>query len=104
MSTAVTIIVAVLGGLNITQLVIFLVNRHDSKKNVEGKLTTLEKDVLRTQLLFLITMRSTEKQEIMTVAEHYFGKLHGDWYMTSVFNQWLAESGDAKPDWFDKEG
>ena len=93
MTTAVTIIVAILGGLNITQLIIFLVNRHDSKKNVEGKLVTLEKDVVRTQLLLMILMRPDAKQEILTVGEHYFGKLHGDWYMTSVFNQWLQDSG-----------
>lgn len=104
MSTAATIAVAVLGGLNITQLIIFLVNRHDNKKNVEGKLVVLEKDVLRTQLLFLITMRPAEKQEIMTVAEHYFGQLHGDWYMTSIFNSYIEENEIAKPEWFNSEG
>lgn len=104
MSTAATIIVAVLGGLNITQLIIFLVNRHDSKKNVEGKLTTLEKDVLRTQLLLLILMRPLETQEIMTIAQHYFGQLHGDWYMTGIFNRWIEENSMAKPEWFNAEG
>ena len=32
----------------------FMINRHDSKKNVKGKLIKLEKDGLRTQLLLLI--------------------------------------------------
>lgn len=104
MSTAATIIVAVLGGLNITQLIIFLVNRHDSKKNVEGKLTTLEEDVVRTQLLLLIIMLPMETQKIMTVAQRYFGQLKGDWYMTGIFNRWVEENSIAKPEWFNAEG
>lgn len=103
----------------------FLIKRHDDKKNkkdnlktaLEGLKTSLEdlktdidkkfrkseKDGLRTQLLVLITMRPTEQQEILTISEHYFKVLHGDWYMTSLFNRWLSESGVGKPDWFDNK-
>lgn len=104
MNTVITIVVAVLGALNLTQLIIFFINRYDSRKNVEGKLTTLEKDVLRTQLLLLILMRPESKAEIMTVAQQYFGVLHADWYMTDIFNHWLTEQGDSAPEWFDREG
>lgn len=102
-SGTVTLIIGVLGALDLATLVMFFVNRHDSKKNISGKLTTLEKDVLRTQLLFLITMKPQEKQEIMTVAEHYFGQLHGNWYMTSIFNRYIEENNIAKPEWFNSE-
>lgn len=100
----VTIIVAVLGALDLATLIIFFVNRHDNKKNIEGKLSTLEKDVLRTQLLMLILMRPDSKQEILTIGQHYFRDLHGDWYMTGVFNKWISETGTMEPEWFDKEG
>lgn len=98
------ILVAVLGVLDLATLIIFFVNRHDNKKNIEGKLTILEKDALRTQLLMLILMRPESKHEIMTIGEHYFADLKGNWYMTDIFNHWLTESGDAEPEWFDKEG
>ena len=101
----VTVIVAVLGALDLTTLIIFFINRHDSKKNIQGKLVTLEKDVLRTQLLMLILLKPDEKQEIVKVAQHYFGVLHGDWYMTGIFNNWIESTGLARPEWFnDKEG
>lgn len=103
MSAVITVVVAVLGALNLTQLIIFVVNRHDSKKNIEGKLVTLEKDVLRTQLLMLILMRPESKQEILTLGRHYFADLKGNWYMTDVFNHWLTEIGDSEPEWFNKE-
>lgn len=99
----VTIIVAALGALDIATLLIFFVNRHDSKKNIEGRLQTLEKDTLRTQLLMLILMKPDEKQEIVTVAQHYFGQLKGDWYMTGIFNRWIEGTGLAKPEWFDAD-
>lgn len=97
------ILIAVLSSTALSSLIQFFINRHDSKKNVKGKLITLEKDVLRTQLLLLILLRPAEQQEILTVGEHYFKELHGDWYMTSIFNKWLLESAIAEPEWFDSK-
>lgn len=97
------ILIAVLSSTALSSLIQFFINRHDSKKNVKGKLITLEKDVLRTQLLLLILLRPAEQQEILTVGEHYFKELHGDWYMTSIFNKWLLESEIAEPEWFDSK-
>ena len=98
---AATIIIAIVGSTAVSSLVQFFVNRHDAKKNVREKLTTLEKDVLRSQLLLLILLRPKEAQEILTVGQHYFEVLHGDWYMTSIFNKWLQEAKIAEPEWFD---
>ena len=95
------ILIAVLSSTALSSLIQLLINRHDSKKNVKGKLITLEKDVLRTQLLLLILLRPAEQQEILTVGEHYFRNLQGNWYMTSIFNKWLTESNIAEPEWFD---
>ena len=81
--------------------------RHDkkveTKLDIKGKLTVLEKDVLRSQLLLLILLKPAEQQEILTVGEHYFKDLHGNWYMTSIFNKWLIESDIAEPEWFENE-
>lgn len=95
-----SIIIAVLASNGMFALLQFLITRHDTKKNVKGKLTLLEKDVLRTQLLLLLLLKPEEQQEILTLGEHYFHILHGNWYMTSMFNKWLDEAGVGKPEWF----
>jgi hypothetical protein len=98
-----TIVLAVLASNALFAFVQFMITRHDTKKNIKGKLTLLEKDVLRTQLLLLILMKPEEQQEILTIAEHYFADLHGNWYMTSIFNKWLEQNVIAEPDWFDSK-
>lgn len=101
--TTTTIFLSVIGSNALFAFLQFLIGRHDTKKNIKGKLTVLEKDVLRTQLLLLILLKGEEKQEILTISEHYFKDLHGDWYMTSIFNKWLKEKTIAEPEWFDCE-
>lgn len=102
-----TIILAVLGSTALSSLIQFLIKRHDDKKNskenVKEKLNTLEKDTLRTQMLILILLKPEEKKEILTIGEHYFKILKGDWYMTSIFNKWLESTGTAEPEWFNKD-
>lgn len=96
-----TVVLAVLGSNALFAFLQFLITRQDTKKNVKSKLIILEKDVLRTQLLLLILMKPEEGKEILTIAEHYFKDLQGDWYMTSIFNKWLKATSTAEPDWFD---
>ena len=103
-----TIIIAILASNGLFALIQFLITRRDTQKNVKGKLLTLEKDVLRTQLLFLMTLMPNEKKEILTIAEHYFAPppkgLDGNWYMTSLFDKWITEHCDGvKPEWFKSE-
>ncbi|MBR3124521.1 MAG: hypothetical protein IKF42_03710 [Mogibacterium sp.] len=97
------IVLTVIGSNAIFAFLQFMITRHDTKKNVKGKLLLLEKDVLRTQLLLLILLKPEEKQEILTVGEHYFKVLKGNWYMTSIFNKWLTGAKEAKPEWFDSK-
>ena len=102
MSAAITIVIAVIGSTALSQLVTFFVNRHDDKKKIPEKLDILEKDGLRTQLLLLILLRPDEEHEILTIGEKYFGKLHGNWVATPIFNKWCEER-DLKPEWFNNE-
>ena len=98
-----TIILAVLGSTALSSLIQFLIKRWDDKHNVKDKLITLEKDVLRTQMLLLILLKPEEKQEILTIAEHYFKDLNGNWYISSIFNTWLEETNTPEPLWFEGE-
>lgn len=95
------IILAVIGSTAVATLVQFFVTRSDNKKNLTKRLDKLERDGLRTQLLLLILMRPEETKEILTLGEHYFKDLEGNWYMTSIFNKWVEDAGVAEPEWFE---
>jgi hypothetical protein len=95
-----TLVTAVINAIN---------NRKSKLKKIEGQLTAIdqklvksEKDTLRTQLLIMLSDYPDEVQEIMTIAQHYFGDLKGDWYATSLFNKWITDNKIAEPVWFDK--
>ena len=100
--TITTIVLAVLASNGFFALLQFLITRWDTKKSIKGKLDRLEKDGLRTQLLLMILMKPNEKKEILTLAQHYFVDLKGNWYMTDIFDKWLLEKGDSRPEWFKK--
>lgn len=99
-NTITTIVLAILASNGFFALVQFLITRWDTKKSIKGKLDHLEKDGLRTQLLLMIMLKGDEKKEILTLGQHYFDDLKGNWYMTDIFNKWLEEKGHSKPDWF----
>lgn len=74
-----------------------------SIESIDKKMVTAEKDSLRTQLLLLLSDYPEETSEIMTLAQHYFVDLKGDWYLTSMFNKWLVAHDIAKPEWFNSK-
>lgn len=100
MKNIVTIVGIIAGSTALATLIQFFVTRHDNRKSLSKRLDKLERDGLRTQLLLLILIRPQEKQEILTLSEHYFADLKGNWYMTSIFNRWIEDTGIAEPEWF----
>lgn len=100
-STIVAIIGAVLASNALFGFIQFIITRKDN--SLKKAMSRLERDVLRTQLLVMVVLKPKETQEILTLAEHYFKDLNGDWYMTSIFNKWLLESDIAQPEWFDNK-
>ena len=108
------VVISVLGSGAFATLVTALINAFSSRKtrlkviekqlkSIDEKLVKSEKDALRTQLLIMISDYPDEKQEIMTLAERYFGPpLNGDWYASSLFNSWIQKMGITEPVWFDK--
>lgn len=105
---ALDIISCILGGGSLVTLLIFLIQRHDTRNNELNRLSKqmdkLEKDIVRTQLLLLMeSYQPGQESEIMIVAEHYFTDLDGNWYMTTLFNKFVEENKIAEPDWLKKE-
>ena len=109
-----TILIAVISAMTsggVLGFIQFLIKRKDDKEqraedkqddDIKGSLKKLEKDGLRTQLLLLILMQPDEQTEILKIAECYFVKLKGNWYMTSVFSKWCKSRG-LRPEWFNFE-
>lgn len=98
-----TIFIAVISALTsggVLAFVQFLISRHDDRQGIKSTLIKLEKDGLRTQLLLMILLKPQEKKEILTLAQHYFIDLKGNWYMTDVFDKWCEEECGSRPEWF----
>ena len=109
----------------VISFIIFMINRHDSKKDevknlketledikeqsknekkeLNTKFVILEKDIVRTQLLLLMSdYDSEDEHELMQVAEHYFVNLKANWYMTTLFNRFLKKHKISDPEWLNK--
>ena len=60
---------------------------------INSKVTAIEMDTTRIQLLSLIRNDPDNVDSIMKLARHYFVDLSGDWYATAIFQEWCAEKG-----------
>ena len=94
------IVTAIVGSEALVRLIIFFVERKGGKRGLKNQLLKLEKDSCRTQMLVMLSDYPDEKNEIMTLAEHYFKDLQGNWYMTTIFNNWLKKNNIVSPAWF----
>lgn len=103
------ILVSILGAVaGLSTLIIFFVNRHDSKKFFTEdekneilvavrKIPTIELDTMRLQILNLIQHSPNNHDTILNLARQYFKKLHGNSYMIAIVCEWGKQEGiDAK--------
>lgn len=111
MSNLATIILAALGSTGLFAFVQFIITRHDDKEkkksvceckfeSLDKQFDKLERDLCRTQLLLMMKYFSDNVQEILILAEHYFVDLNCNWYMTSIFSDWLKKNKLSIPTWF----
>lgn len=103
-------ILGILTSSSIIAFAQFLITRRDNKKNknseiesrldkIEAALVKNEKDNVRTQMLLVMSDYPQEEKELMTLAEHYFCDLRGNWYMTSIFKNYCARNNMPIPEW-----
>lgn len=109
----VQVIISIVCSTGFFAFVQFLIQRHDKKKGVLGELIKdikglkddmleLKKDMLRTQLMDMIHIHPEDVSDIMDLAEEYFVSVKGNWYMSSIFKQWLVERDIEEPIWMKK--
>lgn len=98
------LVIAAIGSGSLLLFAQFLIERRDRKKGQLAKiikqLDKQERDSCRTQMLLLMKDYPEEKSELFTIAEHYFKDLHGNWYMTTLFKNYLKENDIEPPLWF----
>lgn len=99
------ILVAILGAVaGLSTLIIFFVNRHDSKKFFTEdekkeilvavrKIPTIELDTMRLQILNLIQHSPNNHDTILNLCRQYFKKLHGNSYMIAIVCEWGKQEG-----------
>lgn len=94
----------IMGSVGLFSFIEFMIKRKDEKnallKEILERLNKAEKDSCRTQMLVLMSDYPEEKKELVTIAEHYFKKLHGNWYMTALFGKHLKANGIEPPAWY----
>lgn len=100
----VTILVAIIGSTGLASLIQFLIQRKDNKKGlletINKKLDALTLDSCRTQLLLLLSDYPNNEHEILILAQRYFVQLEGDWYLSSLFEEWCRRQGVHIPLWY----
>lgn len=95
--SSVTIIASALVGLATWAINGMLAGVNEKLDDVAGQMEDIKMDAVRTQLLTLMSNYPENKSEILKVADKYFNEMHGDWYMTELFEQWAnAHEVDAK--------
>lgn len=103
----ISIVLSVLGSTAVFGFITFLIQRRDEKKNdlgnIKDKIEKIERDQCRIQLMMLINHFPKNKSEILSVAEHYFCELNGNWYMSEIFNEYCTEHDIEIPSWLRRD-
>lgn len=88
-----------IGSSGLMSLIQFLISRKDKKakqieeilarqKKAEKMQEKSERNSTRTQLLLLMAVYPDRVDEVIEVARHYFIDDKGNWYVSSLFNEW----------------
>jgi hypothetical protein len=68
-----------------------------SLKDLKEITLDTRKDTIRIQLLMVMKDQPDNIDTILKLAETYFVKLEGDWYMTNEFNKWAKKHDVVVP-------
>lgn len=105
-------ILAMLLGGGLISFIQFMITRNDAKaKKIDNVINQIadikksqlkaEKDIVRSQLLVLMSDYPENQPEIMETMKHYHVDLNGNWYLTSIFKKWCDKNDIEKPKWLD---
>ena len=97
------LVLVALGSSGLMSLIQYLLQRNDKKakqlNEIYGNLKKFEKDLVRVQLMLLMSAYPDRKEETIEVAHHYFVDDKGNWYMTNIFRDWCEANNFEMPNW-----
>ena len=89
-------------GAAVVGVATFLINTALSGTNqkidvIASKMDTLQVESARTQLITLMSNYPNNTSEILKLADKYFNEMNGDFYVTTLFEDWAsAHNVDSK--------
>ena len=101
----------VIGSTGLFSFLQYIIKRNDDKKgtislilkeleSIKNQLADLKQDQLRLQLMDMIHIHPEDHSDIMEIAQKYFVESKGNWYLSSIFNEWMQTQYIQKPVWF----
>lgn len=88
----------------------FLISRKDKKEenDVKKRFDALEKTMkyidqggVRQQIMLLIHLYPQRSEEIMKLGRKYFIEFGGNYYLTSIFKEYMDKNNLTYPTWWD---
>ena len=101
-SSIVQITIAIVSSNAVFGFIQFIFNRIDYIKKIENRLGYIDQGLIRMQLLVLISNYPDRVEEIMKLADQYFNKFNGNYYLTSLFKKYLDDNMLTYPTWFNQ--
>lgn len=107
----VPIIITIIGSNAFFGFIQFLISRKDSNnerfKSIEDKMTSIDNKInyidqggVRQQIMLLIHLYPQRDEEIIKLAKKYFIDFKGNYYLTTIFKQYLDDNNLTYPQWF----
>lgn len=100
------IIIAIVGSNGLFAFIQFLINRKDTIKkrfdDLEKIVRYIDQGNVRLQIMVLIHLYPHRSEEIMKLGRKYFIDFGGNYYLTSIFKQYIEENNLQYPTWWDE--
>ena len=99
------IIIAIIGSNGLFAFIQFVITRKDTIKKrfdeLEKIIKYIDQGNVRLQIMVLIHLYPQRNEEIMKLGRKYFIEFGGNYYLTSIFKQYIEENNLQYPTWWD---
>lgn len=69
--------------------------------DVKQKMEYIDQGNVRQQIMMLIHLYPHRNEEIMKLGRKYFIEFHGNYYLTTIFKEWIDKNNLQYPVWWD---
>ena len=101
----VPIIIAIIGSNGLFAFIQFIITRKDTIKKrfdeLERIIKYIDQGNVRLQIMVLIHLYPQRSEEIMKLGRKYFIEFGGNYYLTSIFKQYIDDNKLQYPVWWD---